>query len=112
MNQLNFRQFLCCFAAIVIGFVAATPARAAHDHGHIYPTIDKYLGYDADSDISKVQVSTANATYILTLHGSLKALAGSAGGRARISVSAKGSWTHFAIDGHKTALRIHTTKRL
>ncbi len=87
-------------------------ARAGHDHDHLFVTIDRDLGYDADSEIHKVQVSTSRASYILSFHGSLRTIASHVGGKARISVSDSGRWTHFAIVDHGGAVGIHTVKRL
>jgi hypothetical protein len=108
----SLRSFLSIFALLMLGLVS--PAlHAEHDHDHLFVTIDRDLGYDSDSEIHKVQVSTTTRSYIVTLHGVFAAVADHVGKQARISIDSRDTWTHFAIVGHKApAARIHTVKRI
>lgn len=92
--------------------IFAPTLQAEHDHGHILVTIEKDFGYDSDSEIHKLKVSTATRSYIVTLHGTLAAIADSVGSQARISITSNYTWTHFAIPNFRGAVRIHTVKRL
>ncbi|MHB1083108.1 MAG: hypothetical protein ACYC67_27195 [Prosthecobacter sp.] len=111
-SKISLRFFLSVIAVSMLGlFLPAL--HAEHDHDHLFVTIDRDLGYDPDSEIHKVQVSTATRSYIVTLHGLFAAVADHVGKQGRISIDNRDTWTHFAIVGHNApAARIHTVKRI
>ena len=110
-SKISLRSFLSVIALSMLGF--SLPAlHAEHDHDHLFVTIDRDLGYDPDSEIHKVQVSTTTRSYIVTLHGTLRAISDHVGKQARISIDHHDTWTHFALVDHPGAVRIHTVKRI
>ena len=106
------QRFFLSAALLAFLSIFAPALHAEHEHDHILVTIDKDFGYDSDSEIHKVQVSTATRSYIVTLHGTHAAIADNIGRQARISISSNDTWTHFAIPNFRGAVRIHTVKRL
>lgn len=111
-GAIRLRSFLVSLLLAALGFLPTASVQAEHDHDHIFVTLVKNFGYDSDSEIHKVQVSTGNNSYIISLHGTLSTIAGHMGERARISVNSKGVWTDFAVVDHRGSARIHTVKRL
>ncbi len=110
-NKISQRLFLSAIMLALLSLFA--PAlHAEHDHDHLFVTIEKDFGYDSDSEIHKLQVSTTTRSYIVTLHGTLAAIPENIGRQARISISSNDTWTHFAIPNFRGAVRIHTVKRL
>lgn len=110
-SKISLRSFLPVIVLSILGFFIPT-LHAEHDHDHILVTIDRDLGYDSDSEIHKLQVSTTTRSYVITLHGTLAAIRDHIGKQARISIGSNDTWTHFAIPTHQGAVRIHTVKRI
>lgn len=107
----SLRRFLAVLILVCLAVIWPAAVQAEHDHDHVFVTIDEYLGYDSDAEISKVRVSTSSVTYIISMHGSLRALADHEGEQARVSLSS-GAWKYIAVPGHDGAVRIHSVKRL
>lgn len=105
------RNLALWILTFVIALNATPIAQAGHEHDHQFVTITEYLGYDSDSEISKVIVSTGSESYLITMHGRLRALETRSGSKGRISVTSNGRWTHFAVSGYEGVLRIHTAQR-
>ena len=83
---MNWPGAVLGFLAIV-GFFTATPARAAHDHDHIYVTMVEYLGYDRSSEHYMIKVRTARGgVSILHFLSNVTSLRGHNGERMQISL--------------------------
>ena len=93
----------------IAALLPMTQASAAHDHDHLFVTIEDYLGYDEEDGMTAIIVSTSRASYRVRLHGHLRTLSRHVGKEGRISVDGD-RWTHFAVSGHGGSLRIHSVR--
>ncbi len=108
--SLTFRQFAKTLAMAIMLAVFISPAKAAHDHDHIYVTIVDYLGYQKENEhyVVKVKRVVEGEAYYYYLHfvdDAAKYLKGHEGERLQISLDGK-TWARAALEGHPV-VKIH-----
>ena len=108
--SLTLRQFVKTLAMAVMLAVFISPAKAAHDHDHIYVTIVDYLGYqkEAEAYLIKVKRVVDGEAYYYYLHfmdDAVKYLKGHEGERLQISLEGK-TWARAALGKHPV-VKIH-----
>lgn len=108
--SLTRRQLVKALTMAIMLAVFISPAKAEHDHDHIYVTIVDYLGYqkEAEDYVVKVKRVVDGEAYYYYLHfldDAVKYLRGHEGERLQISLDGK-TWARAALGKHPV-VKIH-----